>query len=448
MHMAPGPLDDVFDKIVDSPPEDREVPCARLIGVAGTGKSYTLLKRVQDDPHDLQLCATTGIASVNLGTITLNSLLSFFDTHSMRDAFLTGQLARKLHDIAKEYRWLAVEEYSMLHAEQLDLLYRAVQEANRYADVTNPLGILLVGDLAQLPPVRGRWCFEADSWDRFAANTTRLDKVWRQDTGPFLAALNMVRAGHGHSAAEVLTTAGAQWHTAIDTEYDGTTILPKNAMVSRYNAIALDRLPGDKFTVTSRRWGVQRPEWGENTRTHEWGIPPKLDLKVGAYVMILSNAKDFSVVNGDCGHVLGRGGTQDIIVRLVRTGAEMEIGQIVRNVDTPDAPPDFNGPRISPDDYESEWLQRIHYRKDKRRYVVGQVEYLPVRMANASTVHKSQSLTLDRVQVDYRDHFFGSPAMLYVALSRCRTLDGLRMVGSADKFAKQCKTDIRVLPWL
>jgi ATP-dependent DNA helicase PIF1 len=443
----PGPLDDVFDKIVDSPPEDREVPCARLIGVAGTGKSYTLLKRVQDDPHDLQLCATTGIASVNLGTITLNSLLSFFDTHSMRDAFLTGQLARKLHDIAKEYRWLAVEEYSMLHAEQLDLLYRAVQEANRYKDVAHPLGILLVGDLAQLPPVKGRWCFEADSWSHFADHTTRLDKVWRQDAGPFLAALNMVRAGHGHSAAEVLTTAGAQWHTAIDTEYDGTTILPKNAMVSRYNAIALDRLPGEKFTVTSRRWGAQRPEWGENTRTHEWGIPPSIHLKHGAYVMCLANAPDFSIVNGDCGHILDHS-ENAIVVKLVRTGREELIGKIVRPVEVADAPPDFNGPRISAGDDECEYMERAHYRAKTRRYVVGQVNYLPVRMANASTVHKSQSLTLDRVQCDFRDHFFSSPAMLYTSLSRCRTLDGLRLVGSADRFAKHCKLDVRILPWL
>lgn len=442
---------DTLDEIQEITPE-REVPCARLIGVAGSGKTYTLLKREQANPHDLKLCATTGIASINLGTITINSLLSYFDTRSMKDAFLTGQLARKLHDLATDYRWLAVEEYSMLHAEQLDLLYRAVQEANRYADVKEPMGILLVGDLAQLPPVKGEWCFRAEHWDKFAANTTRLDKVWRQNAGLFLDALNMTRAGNGGLAAETLTGAGATWHTSVDTEFDGTTILPKNAMVNRYNDIALDRVHGQRFTVQSRRWGQQRTEWGESRTTHEWGIPPRMDLKVGAYVMILSNSPDFQYVNGDCGHIedhyLTTEGDTILNVKLVRTGHTFPIGSIVRGFETPDKPAEFDGPRIYASEDYGEWLARPHYRVGKRRYVLGQVEYFPLRLSYASTVHKSQSLTLDKIQCDFRDHFFSHPAMLYTALSRCRTLEGLRLVGQKERFIQQCKTDPAVLPWI
>jgi len=79
---------------------------------------------------------------------------------------------------------------------------------------------------------------------------------------------------------------------------------------------------------------------------------------------------------------------------------------------------------------------------------MGQIEYAPLRLAYASTVHKSQSLTLDRVQVDYRDHFFSSPGMLYVALSRCRTLEGLRLVGQQGTFASRCTVDERVRGWI
>jgi ATP-dependent exoDNAse (exonuclease V) alpha subunit len=85
---------------------------------------------------------------------------------------------------------------------------------------------------------------------------------------------------------------------------------------------------------------------------------------------------------------------------------------------------------------------------DKRRYVEGQVEMWPVRLAYASTIHKSQGLSLDRAQVDIRDHFFASPAMAYVALSRCRTLAGLRIVGQRERFVKNCNVDVRVRPWL
>jgi len=361
----------------------------------------------------------------------------------MRDAYLTGQLARKLHEIAREYAWLAVEEYSMLDADALDILYRATIEANRYADVVRPLGLLLVGDLAQLPPVKARWCFEAACWERFAASTERLEHVWRQDTGPFLDALNHVRDGRGAQAAELLTAAGAVWHTALDTEFDGTTILPKNDMVNRYNDIALDRVPGKRITVTSRRWGKQRSEWGENLRTHEWGIPPRTDFKVGAYVMVLSNAPDFSVVNGDCGHI---GAYEDgaFHVNLLRTGQVVRIEKLVRGVEQSERPDGFSGPTVD----DTTWMPKEHYRRRVRRYVTGQVEYYPLRLAYASTVHKSQSLTLDRVQADFRDWFFGKPAMLYVALSRCRTLAGLRLVGMREKFVVQCATDPRIAPWL
>ena len=85
---------------------------------------------------------------------------------------------------------------------------------------------------------------------------------------------------------------------------------------------------------------------------------------------------------------------------------------------------------------------------DKRRFVEGQCELWPVRLAYASTVHKSQGLSLDRCQIDIRDHFFGQPAMLYVALSRCRTMERLRVVGQRERFVRQCAVDERVRPWL
>ena len=444
-------LDSSADEVmIEAPPEDQPVPCARLIGCAGTGKTYTLIQRTTQDPAYGLLSSTTGVSAVNLGAITVHSTLKWSDTLSLRDAFLTGRLSRTLADIGERYRWLIIEEYSMLHGDQLDLIYRGVEEANRRPALRDrPLGILLVGDLAQLPPVKGPWCFTANSWDAFAANTERLTKVWRQDGGPFLDALNLLRAGDGQAAATLLSRAGARWHTQLDNEFDGTTILPKNDMVNRYNALALSRVRGQSFIVQSRRWGQQRREWGENPRTREWGIPPRLELKVGALVMVLANAPDFSVVNGDTGHVLDGGGDSgQVTVKLLRTGRDTTISPIIRAVEEADQPSGGGDwPRVA-DDGMAEWLARPHYRKRTRRWVTGQIEYTPLRLAYSTSVHKSQSLTLDRVQVDFRDRFFGMPAMLYVALSRCRTLEGLRLVGSAERFAAQCSVDSRVLPWI
>jgi ATP-dependent DNA helicase PIF1 len=431
--------------------EDRAVPCARLIGCAGTGKTYQLIKRTAEDSTYGLLSSTTGVSAVNLGAITVHSTLKFSDTLSLRDAYLCGRLSRTLHDIGQRYRNLIIEEYSMLHADQLDLIHRGVQEANRYADMADqPLGILLVGDLAQLPPVKGPWVFTADCWRYFAENTERLTRVWRQDGGPFLDALNFLRSGEGRSAADILTLAGARWHSQLDNEFDGTTILPKNDMVNRYNALALSRVQGKAFTVTSRRWGKQRKEWGENPRTHEWGIPPRLELKIDSLVMVLANSPDFSVVNGDTGHVEEWDDTSgQVTVKLLRTGALTPIAKLIRAVEESDRPQGWSDscPRI--DDSEGAvWHAAPHRRRKSGRYVIGQIEYLPLRLAYASTVHKSQSLTLDRIQVDIRDRFFGQPAMEYVAMSRCRTLEGIRIVGSAERFAAQCAIDQRVVPWL
>lgn len=426
---------------------EREVPCAYLSGKAGSGKTFEVKRRCGEDESYGVLCATTGIAAVNLNAITINSLLGYFNTPSMRDAFLGGHLTRKLHELALEYSWLCVDEVSMMDGDQLDILYRAVQEANRYRDVDAPLGILLVGDFAQLPPVKARWAFEARCWPQFAANTTILDKVWRQDQGQFLDALNAVRAGHGAEGAAILDSLHIRWHDQTDTEFDGTTILAKNDQVGRFNAIALDRVQGATFRVTSRRWGKQRSEWGENSRTHEWGIPPYAEFKVGAYVMLLSNAPGFAYVNGDCGHIV-ENNPKYIAVKLIRTGRTELINRLVRDVSSKEKPDGWYGDTIPACDDMGQYIARPHYRARKRLYVSGQVEYYPMRLAYASTVHRSQGLTLDKVQIDFRNPFYKSPAMLYVSISRCRTLEGLRLVGQRNVFAERCSIDPKIARWL
>jgi hypothetical protein len=435
-------------------------PCEFVCGIAGSGKTFGMVKAVQDDPSYGVLSATTGIASVNLGAITVNSLLKYSDTRCLRDHFLTRVLSRVLHSLAKQYRRLIVDEVSMADAEQLDIWYRGVEDANRYVDVPMPMGITLVGDFAQLAPIKAKWAFEASCWQRFAENTTRLTKVWRQGDARFLEALNLVRRGEGAAAAEVLTSLGARFETALDTEFDGTTILPRNDQVGRYNALALDRVPGQKFKVTSRRWGQQRSEWGQSLRTKEWGIPPEVELKIGAYVMLLANAPDFEYVNGDCGevvdHLVARtpadtpGHTDYITIKLVRTGKTVCIAPLVRGVEHSERPTGWpaTADRIPASSDAGGWHPRPHYRTRVRRWVTGQIEYWPLRLAYATTVHKSQSLTLDRVQCDFRNHFFQQPAMLYVALSRARTLQGLRLVGMKETFAKHCNFDERIREWL
>lgn len=426
------------DTVVEAEAEQSgPVACEFICGRAGTGKSYWAKQQIAADPAWGLLAATTGIAAVNLDTTTVNSILKYFDSASLQESYLQGNLTRIIHDLALQYRRLVIDEVSMMDARQLDLIHRATAEANGYRDlVDRPLGLVVVGDFAQLPPVKAQWAFRASCWPEFAAHTTRLTKVWRQDQAEFLFALEMARCGKGKESADILASVGIQWHSSLDTTFDGTTIIPKNDAVDRYNGIALDRLKGSPLSVSSRRWGKLRAEWKN--------IPDRLQLKGGAYVMILSNDPEWAFVNGDCGHLLGVGDMGSALVRLVRNDLIVSIPRIVRSVSGKDKPSGWN-------QYAASGVEGYHsapHRDTKRKYVEGQVDYFPLRLAYASTVHKSQGLSLDRCQIDFRQSFFGSPALLYTALSRCRTLEGLRLVGDRDRFIQRCKCAAEVGEWL
>lgn len=435
-------IDDVADADeIDLNFDSKPPRCAFLTGAAGCGKTYQVREKIRNDPREGMLCATTGIAGVNLGTVTINSQLRYFDTDSMINAFVSGRLVTRLAKIAQFYRNLYIDEISMMPAEQLDTLYQAVREANQRKGVTkkNPdgLGLVLVGDLCQLPPIKARWIFEAECWGEFDAGTERLEKNWRQADEMFLTAINHLCAGEGEAGAAALSSTSTEFSSALDLHFPGTTIMAKNDEVDRFNWQALQRVRGEKFVVNSKRWHVAKPP-------SEWNyIPQRLELKIGAYVMILANdttSGEFAYANGDCGLIVGRDASS-VQVRLARNDEVVDVGAITRKVHTVD--PDECGKLAA----VPLWGEP-YFDEQAEKYVIGEVQYLPLRLAYASTVHKSQGLTLDRVQLDLRNFFFSSPAMTYVSISRCRTPEGLRVVGTPDLLAKRCKIDPRVKKWI
>lgn len=438
----------------------RETPCELVSGCAGTGKSYTIMKRLEEDPMYAVLCASTGIAAINLNTITIHSTLGFFDTNSLRDAYLQGSAQRKLRRIHGEgYRNLVLDEVSMVSNDTLDLLMNVFNDVNQnLSSSEKPIGLVLSGDFCQLPAIADKkpgdkrklptpWAFDARCWDKFAANTMKLTKVWRQSDERFLTALNYARSGRGDDMVGVLDACGVQFEGGSDMEFDGTTILGTNDEVNRFNKIALDGVKGRLIGLPSRRWGRLRPEWKN--------IPEgKTEIRESCYVMLLANkydGRELVYANGDCGHVVGitipqqPGRMPSVQIELVRTGQIVDVNPIVRSVDHKDKPDTMSGE----DQFDGDgWYPKPHRSKISKRYVEGQVEYYPIRVAYASTCHKAQGLSLDRVQIDARHWMMSGPAMLYVGLSRCRTIEGLRLVGSKDKWAHQCRIDERVRPWL
>jgi ATP-dependent DNA helicase PIF1 len=416
---------------------DDGVLCEFLTGAAGTGKTFEIQRRIRENPKYGVLAATTGIAGVNLGAITINSLLKYFDTESLRDSYLRGFLTHQLADISKQARKLIIDEISMMDKDQLQIIW------NANAEMDNPLGIVLTGDFCQLPPVKADWAFKADCWKHFEKNITRLTEVKRQSDPTFLEAVNAVRSGDGQRAVLYLKKAGVEFATANIINFDGTTILPKNDAVDRYNREALAKVQGEVVYVKSVRWGKERTEWKN--------VPEVLALKIGAYVMILSNdAPAFSFANGDCGHIVEWDRDhQQFAVKLVRNQQTVWIPAITRRYEQKEKPD--NAPADAQDftDSGTPFNQRSIYRdRTRKRWVLGEVKYFPLRLAYAATVHKTQGLSLDRVQIDVRQQFFGAPAMAYVAISRARSPKGLRIVGTPDVFAARVKVHPEVLPWL
>lgn len=430
-------------------------PFTALLGGAGTGKTFLAKDWAASDPG-VVLCATTGIAAINLGGTTINGLLGYYNTESLMDAYVSMSLGARLKKLQKAgLRRILLDEVSMLDGDQLTIFTKVLDELaglgysmltdvddddpdneDAEADPEHPVGLTLVGDFAQLPPVKAPFAFESPAWPRYEPNTRMLTEIRRQSDLGFIEALRAAREGNAVRALEFF---GDRFHRTMDHHFDGPTLLARNEPVDRYNDLRLSELKTPVVRFPSRRWV------GEGRKTpSEWKeIPEVLPLKVGALVMVLANAKDpefpnrFLYVNGDLGELVD---VQEGIpvVKLQRTGEAQKILPVTRTQKIPLEP----GRRK-----ELKQLGREHL-IDGRHEIVAEITYTPLRLAWATTVHKSQGLSLDRVQINIGDWFFRTPGMVYVALSRARTAEGLRLVGDPGTFRARCQVDGRVRPWL
>ena len=454
-----GPTETVLTPADMPIPEILDAPFSHLCGPAGTGKTWMASAMVAQRPGTV-LAATTGIAAVNLGEgcTTINALLRYFDTASLRDMYVSGQLTVRLGKLAcAGVKRIVIDEVSMMDGDQLTYLTQSIDElsgegyildnetAERMAKKElDPIAITLVGDFAQLPPVKAPFAFESSQWKRYSEAAYTLTTIHRQADVEFIKAIQAARVGNTKLVGDYF---GPRLKTAVNPDFDGATILATNDAVARFNALRMDKLTTEKVQFARKPWGLQRGDWKN--------IPALFDLKVGALVMLLANQRSMGdedhggpgriiYANGDFGHIVEIDRAHsEVWVELVRNKQVVSVEWVTRTNTIPLEVGRRKAIRAEPY-VEGAPAERI----DGKMEIIGTVTYLPVRVAYATTVHKSQGLSLDQVQVDIREGFFKAPSMLYVALSRARTVEGLHLVGSVDTLRTRCTVDARVAKWL
>lgn len=367
-----------------------------LTGAAGSGKTYLLnqfITYLKENGVSVGVTASTGIAATHMNGMTIHSWAGIGILDDISDYDLEVLLKKsKLKKRFRETKVLIIDEVSMLHGKRLDMLDIVCRA---FKDETKPFGglqVVLCGDLFQLPPVtRGGptdFVFESRAWKTMNLKVCYLGEQYRQDDQRLLDVLGAIRSSQvDDSHFEHLQS---RFQEPPD-ETVVTRLYTHNAAVDEVNQAELAKIDADEKTYPMTSTGNKKVAEGLSSSCL---APELLTLKVGAEVMFVANNVPQGFVNGTLGRV----------VEFNDDGAPVVVTDS-RSID------------VKPHSWKLEDGDRV----------VAEVSQLPLRLAWAITVHKSQGMSLDAAEIDLSRSF--EPGMGYVALSRVRDLEGLFIKG-------------------
>jgi hypothetical protein len=386
-----------------------------LSGSAGSGKTYLLnqyISWLRDHNIPVAVTASTGIAATHMGGMTIHGFSGVGIRESLSEYDLDA-LTQKPY-LSKRFadtQVLIIDEVSMLHARTLDMVERVARAFKRSELPFGGMQVILSGDFFQLPPisksrfggqdenqdmddVKKDFVFYSDAWARMKPAVCYLTEQHRQEDNVYTGILNNIREGNVHE--ENFGIIEERLGAALPNHIMPTKLYTHNADVDTINFLELQKIPGaeKKFDMYTKG----RSNLVEILQK-SCLASPELRLKIGAKVMFVKNNMEKGYVNGTQGVVVGFADNGDPIVETL-DGRTIEVGK-------------------------ESWMI------DEEGKVKAEIVQYPLRLAWAITIHKSQGMSLDYAEIDLSKTF--TYGMGYVALSRLRTLAGLRLVGFATE---------------
>lgn len=372
-----------------------------LTGSAGAGKTYVLnqyIEYLKSRKVRVAVTASTGIAATHMNGNTIHSWSGIGIKDRLSPADLRNMDTKKyLKKNLEKVKVLIIDEISMLHRNQLDMVNLVLKHFKNTQSAFGDIQVIFAGDFFQLPPIgdtpiRERFAFMSAAWVEADLKVCYLTEQYRQSNNSLNSILNEIRSGEV-SKNSVLHLENAA-HTVLKDNWEPTKLYTHNVDVDRINKAELSKLTGKTKIFKAKTQGNPKilETFKKSVQASE-----VIDLKIGAKVMFVKNNPDLGYINGSLGEVVD---------------FDSEIGfPIVRLL---------NGKKIKA--VHDSWSIDDDGGKSLAKY-----EQVPLRLAWAITVHKSQGMTLDAAEIDLSKTF--EKGQGYVALSRLKELDNLKLLG-------------------
>ena len=388
-----------------------------LTGSAGTGKTFLLnqfIEYLKREEIAVGITASTGVAATKLNGRTIHSWSGIKIEKDFNEEVKRALKSKKLQERVIHSKVLIIDEISMFDAQRLDLVDRVLKMVRKSKSPFGGLQVVLCGDFFQLPPIKDKnfeeikkeaegslfgedvekknnFAYQSNSWQSGDFKICYLEEQYRQQEDyDFTQILNKIRENKMDD--DVRNKLEKRMNKEVKFVERITKLYTHNADVDDINTYELSRLPDEEvfYTMTS-----DGPDYFVKYLKKNCLAPETLVVKKGAIVMFLKNNFTKGYVNGTIGVVTGFDDFNHPIVRI-KSGQEIV---------------------ASPESWAVE---------DEGK-VLGKISQVPLRLAWAITVHKSQGMSLDAAEIDLSKCF--ELGMGYVALSRVRSLDGIKLMG-------------------